>query len=366
MGNDNKIKVLIVETVNSYKRVLREAVERTQVGHVEHIASNVSLAFERLKQNRIDVVLMDMHSPDMNVKKTLSQLRSLHPELVIILFSIDSFGQVNKSVNVSDLSELDYILKLPHEYFPDGIDKISAQLQNMLNQIKTTQFMKSTSFANKLETASPVFKPLNKKWANEHVSLVVIASSTGGPTALETICKGISADFPKPIIIVQHMPAEFTKDLASTLSKKCVLPVVEAKEGDMIAAGKILIAPGGYHLTVRVTDGHYKVVHLDSSSPIHGVRPSADVTLKSVAKVYEGQLVLCVILTGMGSDGKLGVEEIKQKGNGYCIAQSEETCIVYGMPKSVVEAGLADRVEDLESISSCMQEIVAGKGYEHR
>jgi two-component system chemotaxis response regulator CheB len=362
MGNANKIKVLIVEAVNSYKRVLREAVEGTQVGHVEHIASNVSLAFERLRQNRIDVVLLDLNSPDMNGTKTLSQLRSLHPDLVIILFSIENIGQVNTSINVSDLSELDYMIKLSYEYFPDGIDKISARLQNMFSQIITTHPRRSTAFANKLETTSPAVKPLNKKKVNNQVSLVVIASSTGGPAALEMICKGISADFPKPILIVQHMPAEFTKDLASTLSKNCVLPVVEAKEGDKITAGKIMIAPGGYHLTVKVSDGIYKVVSLDTSPPIHGVRPSADVTLKSVAKVYEGERILCVILTGMGSDGKLGVEEIKRNGNGYCIAQSERTCVVYGMPRNVVEAGLADRVEDIESIWSCMQEIVASKG----
>jgi two-component system chemotaxis response regulator CheB len=232
----------------------------------------------------------------------------------------------------------------------------------MFTQIITTQSIMNTAFTNKYETASPVVKPSKKKKANDHVAIVVIASSTGGPIALETICKGISADFPIPIMIVQHMPAEFTKDLANTLSKKCVLPVVEAKEGDMIEAGKILIAPGGYHLTIRVMDGHNKVVHLDTSSPIHGVRPSADVTLKSVAKHYEGERILCVILTGMGSDGKLGVEEIKRQGYGYCIAQSENTCVVYGMPKSVVEAGLADRVEDLESISFCIKEIVASKG----
>jgi two-component system chemotaxis response regulator CheB len=362
MSNANKIKVLIVEAVSSYKRVLREAVEGTQVGQVEHIASNVSLALERLIQNRIDVVLLDMHSPDMNGKKTLSLLRSLQPDLVIILFSIEHLGQVNKSVNVSDLSELDYILKLSHEYFHNGIDKISDRLQNMFTQIMTTQAIISNAFENNRETVSPVWKPLNMKTADDHVALVVIASSTGGPTALETICKGISADFPKPILIVQHMPAEFTKDLAHTLSKKCVLPVVEAKEGDIIAAGKIMIAPGGYHLTVGVTDGHNKVVRLDTSSPIHGIRPSADVMLKSVAKVYEDELVLCVILTGMGSDGKLGVEEIKKGGHGYCIAQSEKTCVVYGMPKSVVEAGLADRVEDLEWISTCIQEIVSSKG----
>ncbi|SEB52584.1 chemotaxis protein CheB [Paenibacillus sp. GP183] len=361
MGSANKIKVLIVEAVNNYKRVLREAVEGTQIGQVEHIASNVSLAFERLRQNQIDVVLLDMHSPDMNGKITLSQLRSLHPELVIILFSIDNLGQVNKSVKVSDLSELDYILNLSREYFPNGIEKISDLLQNMFTQIMTTQSIMSTSFTNKHENTSPAVKPLYRKKSNERVSLVVIASSTGGPTALETICKGISADFPIPIIIVQHMPAEFTKDLANSLSKKCVLPVVEAKEGDLIAAGKIMIAPGGYHLTVGVMDGHNKVVQLDTSPPIHSVRPSADVTLKSVANAYEGELVVCVILTGMGSDGKLGVEEIKQKGSGYCIAQSERTCVVYGMPKSVVEAGLADRIEDLESISACIQEVVASK-----
>jgi two-component system chemotaxis response regulator CheB len=362
MGSANKIKVLIVESVNNYKKVLREAVNETNIGQVEHIASNVTIAFERLRQNQIDVVLMDMHSPDMNGKKTLSLLRSLHPDLVIILFSIENFGQVNKSVNFPDLSELDYILKLSNEYFPNGIEKISALLLNMFTQIMTTQSIMNTSFANKHEAVSPVIKPSKKKKANNQVALVVIASSTGGPTALETICKGISADFPKPILIVQHMPAEFTKDLANTLSKKCVLPVIEAQEGEPITAGKILIAPGGYHLTVKDMDGQYKVVRLDTSPPIHGIRPSADVMFKSVAKVYEDELILCVILTGMGSDGKLGVEEIKKNGRGYCIAQSEKSCVVYGMPKSVVDAGLSDRVVDLESISSCIQEIVASKG----
>jgi two-component system chemotaxis response regulator CheB len=192
------------------------------------------------------------------------------------------------------------------------------------------------------------------------VDLILIASSTGGPVALETIFKELTKEIQIPILVVQHMPREFTNVLAQTLNKKCALTVEEAKEGEVISKGRILIAPGGVHMTVTSV-GSLRKVHLRNSPYVNGVRPAADVLFKSIAQNYPGSRVLTVILTGMGSDGLAGVEELKKNCNCYCMTQSKDSCVVYGMPKSVFEAGLSDEIVELQDIAMRLKQLVLSR-----
>ena len=184
--------------------------------------------------------------------------------------------------------------------------------------------------------------------------LVVIGSSTGGPQALQTVIMGLSKDFPCPIVVVQHMPAGFTAALASRLDSIAAVSVKEAHDGEILVPGCVYIAPGNYHLRILHDAGGRRIA-LSDEPPVGNHRPAVNVMYESVAHL--GKDIVAVILTGMGHDGRDGMHQIKDKG-GYCIAQDEETCVVYGMPKSVIDAGLADEICPLPRIAEAIEAAV--------
>ena len=184
--------------------------------------------------------------------------------------------------------------------------------------------------------------------------LVVIGSSTGGPQALQTVITGLPEHFPCPVVVVQHMPAGFTNALALRLNNVSRVAVREAEHGDVLRSGCVYIAPGNQHLRIR-QEADVRRIILSNEPPVGNHRPAVNVMYDSVAHL--GDDVVAVILTGMGCDGREGMRRIKQNG-GYCIAQDEATCVVYGMPKSVVDAGLADEICPLPKIAEAIEAAV--------
>ncbi len=184
--------------------------------------------------------------------------------------------------------------------------------------------------------------------------LVVIGSSTGGPQALQTVITGLPEHFPCPVVVVQHMPAGFTNALALRLNNVSRVAVREAEHGDVLRSGCVYIAPGNQHLRIR-QEADVRRIILSNEPPVGNHRPAVNVMYDSVAHL--GNDVVAVILTGMGCDGREGMRRIKQNG-GYCIAQDEATCVVYGMPKSVIDAGLADEICPLPKIAGAIQAAV--------
>ncbi|MDU2065986.1 MAG: CheB methylesterase domain-containing protein [Sporomusaceae bacterium] len=186
---------------------------------------------------------------------------------------------------------------------------------------------------------------------------ILIAASTGGPAALNEVCSGLPDRISCPVLIVQHMPPDFTRLLAGSLSKVCKLPIEEATNGQTVLPGHILVAPGGWHMTVKNERGR-KTVELLNTPLVKGVRPAADVLFDSIARSFPRQKILAVILTGMGNDGLDGVRRMKEACNCYCLAQSEESSVIYGMPRSVVDAGLADEVIHLKDMAKRIHQLV--------
>lgn len=184
--------------------------------------------------------------------------------------------------------------------------------------------------------------------------LVVIGSSTGGPQALQTVITGLSEHFPCPVVVVQHMPAGFTNALAGRLDGVSQVNVREAQDGEILESGCVYIAPGNYHLRILHESGVRRIA-LSDEPPVGNHRPAVNVMYDSVASL--GRDVVAVILTGMGNDGREGMRKIKENG-GYCIAQDEATCVVYGMPKSVIDAGLADEICPLPQIANAIEAAV--------
>lgn len=187
-----------------------------------------------------------------------------------------------------------------------------------------------------------------------HKRLVVIGSSTGGPQALQMVLTGFTEHFPCPVVVVQHMPAGFTHALAQRLHGISQVEVREASDGEVLRPGCVYIAPGDRHLRIQQEAGVRRIV-LSDEPPVGNHRPAVDVMYDSVAHL--GNDVVAAILTGMGCDGREGMRRIKQNG-GYCIAQDEATCVVYGMPKSVVDAGLADEICPLPQIADAIEAAV--------
>jgi two-component system chemotaxis response regulator CheB len=217
------------------------------------------------------------------------------------------------------------------------------------------------------ETSSPApspapsqTKPLHevrltgrKRPAAGHAKVIVLGVSTGGPLALHQVVPRLPKDFPVGMLIVQHMPAHFTKSLADRLNTLSHVVVREAQDGDVLEPGLVLIAPGGLHLKIGKDQ---RTIHVtpDPSETLH--RPSVDVTAESVVEAFGGHAV-GVIMTGMGRDGSAGLKKLNAKG-GYVIAQDEESCVVYGMPKAVVDEGIADEVQPLEQLADAIAACV--------
>ncbi len=360
-----KLKVLIVDDSLVYRKILTAAVESTGLAVAGQTASNGVIALERMAQQHFDVVLLDQMMPEMTGIETLSIIRKKYPDMAVIMISDCTKENAAVTVRALEMGALDFILK-PSDSSPDrNMEIIKNHLHILFAQVKikrsTANIIKpplSGHGHQESETLkNPAFGRERKKARLKKVDLTVIAASTGGPVALERICSLLTTDIKKPVLIVQHMPPEFTRVLAESLSRKCLLPVSEGSEGALIKDGEIIVAPGGYHMVVRELDDNRRIIQLEGSEFVNGVRPAADVLFRSVAHTYSGMDVLAVILTGMGSDGTAGVNELKQKCNCYCITQSEPSCTIYGMPKSICDAGLSDEEVDLENIAKRMQQI---------
>ena len=361
-----KLKLMIVASSIFCKNLLAQAIEKTGLGLVEATASDSSLALEKMKQLTVDVMLYNISMPGSNFVLNVENLKKEHQEIFIILSCAPSLAKNISKADIQALDVLDLIVMPSAADSERNIENIKNQLQGMLTQViikKYTSRCLRHNRQNELVMPSSAIAQPTKKKALSSVDLILIASSTGGPNALEVICKQLPSELNKPVLIVQHMQTGLTKQLAQSLDKKCKLPVLEAQDGDMVKPGQILIARGGTHMTIKRSNHTAgSMIKLELLPPVNGVRPSADVLFSSIANVYKGGKILAVILTGMGSDGMRGVEELKKQCECLCLAQSKESCVVYGMPKSVVDAGLADTVEALEHIPYRIMQIVAGKG----
>jgi two-component system chemotaxis response regulator CheB len=270
----------------------------------------------------------------------------------IIIMSIASeTGEA--ALTALDAGAVDFVQK-PTALATEKIFEVSDELIEKVKAAASIH-MSRVKIVSPLSEAEPP-QALASVTRNELVDIVVIGISTGGPQALKQLIPQLPADFPVPVAMVMHMPVGYTEMYASKLNEHSPLDVREAHEGDELRAGSALLAQAGRHLTFRRRADGAVVAHLDSRPFEMPHRPSVDVLFQSAAEVY-GQRVLGVVMTGMGSDGRAGSAWIKAQG-GLIYTESEETCVVYGMPGSVVEAGLSDRSVPLDQMARAIREAV--------
>ncbi|SDY22722.1 chemotaxis-specific protein-glutamate methyltransferase CheB [Tindallia californiensis] len=358
-----KLKALVVDDTIIYRKILTQAIEDTGLCVVDKTAPNGMIALEWLQQKPFDVVLLDVFMPVMDGIEALKQIKKEFPAMAVIMISSDGEDSVQNTVKALELGAMEFIMKPSGGDQTKNIQSITRTLKILFAQIHMHKYEKGnidkrkTSIMDADKKTNHNIKKAERKQAyipyslNKRIKpdIILIASSTGGPVALESIFKKIEEPINKPVLIVQHMPKHFTKVLANSLKSKSGLNISEVEDKQEISSKEVIIAAGGSHMIV-VSEKGKKTLRLLETPMVNGVRPSADVLFKSVAKEFNGYKILVVILTGMGNDGMRGVQELKKRCEVYCISQSEESSVVYGMPRSIEEAGLSDEVLHLNDI----------------
>lgn len=334
------VKVLIVDDSALIRRILKDTLEKHPEIEVIGLAENGKEAIEKLKILNPDVITLDVEMPIMNGLETLEKIMEIKPTPVIMVSALTT-KDAEVTIEALMKGAVDFIAK-PKNLIGE-FDSFSKEFQLKILTVAKSKG-KGIRIAKVLakEVKSPGSHP--KK-------LVIIGASTGGPQTLHQIMSRLNTFHDTSIVIVQHMPPGFTKSLAERLDSVSRYIVKEAEEGEQLRSGVAYIAPGGYHL---VLNG--EVLSLSKDPPVLGVRPSVDVTMLSLVKVFRNNIV-GVLLTGMGSDGTRGLEEIKKNG-GKTIAQDEKSCVVFGMPKSAIERGVVDVVASLDELPREIERMV--------
>ena len=327
-----KMRVLIVDGSVMYRNMFAQAAADLVQNAAVVCVTDASEAIDNIKTRGYEVIVIDAETQGMDA--LLEELATELAKVYVLITARPS--PLNDSICEKALAKgaSDCLVKPINSSYVENFDVIKRKMAGIFEVLdlegeKRHQPRKTIS--------KDGFRP----------EIILIAASTGGPPALENILSKLSWDFPVPILIVQHMLQNFSKNLAQNLNQKSPLTIKIAEDGETVKAGTVYVAPGGTHMKLDADN----TIRLDDAPPINGIRPAADALFASVASSFSGSSVLAVILTGMGRDGEKVLALLKEKKDCFCLAQSEKTSVVYGMPRVVAESGLADKILDLDEIS---------------
>ncbi len=346
------IRVLVVDDSALMRKLIPQMLERDGSIQVVGTAMDGAFALERIAELKPDVVTLDLEMPRMNGTETLRAITRTH-RLPVIVVSAHSTAGATATFKALSMGALDFVAK-PADAASVHMDEIAAEL---ISKIKAAAHS-DLGVAPAVPETPPSAKQPRRKSGTAPTRVVAIGISTGGPNTLQYVLAQLPADFPGTILVVQHMPEGFTEMFARRLNQTCALEVKEACSGDLLLAGRALVCPGNRHMRVR----HMPlgpVVVLSNEERVLGHRPSVDVLFRSVAEEFRSQAI-AVLMTGMGDDGADAMAEVKAAG-GLTIAQSAESCVVYGMPKAAIERGHALRVVPLDAMALMLQAQCAAR-----
>ena len=355
-----KIRAVVVDDSAFMRKSLSLMMEGSGEIEIVGMARDGLEGIEMVKKKMPDIVTMDIEMPKMDGITALQKIMKECPTPVLMVSSLTTDG-AKETLRAMEYGAIDFIPK-EMSYVSVNIGKIKDDL---IEKVKTIVRQKSLSLRLERIRSLGVRKTESNNSRSIPVSLealpnigyraVGLGISTGGPLSLQKVVPKITAKLSVPLFIVQHMPPKFTKSLAERLNSLSEVEVREAEDGEIVKSGVVYIAPGGLHMVVeKTTANQVKIVITDK--PVESLHhPSVDVMINSLLKVY-GKYTLGVIMTGMGHDGAGAIKELKLLG-GYSIAQDEESCVVYGMPKAIVDAGFADLVLPLEIIPEAINKV---------
>ena len=337
------IRVLVVDDSAFVRKVVREMLSRSPFLEVVGIARDGEEALEMTEQLRPDVITLDLNMPRSDGLSFLREQMARRPIPVIVLSIASESGEL--VMQALDLGAVDVVRK-PTALATDRVFEIASDLVGKV---------KAAALARVRQPSSPIVSEKSRDPTPIQAGktdILVIGVSTGGPQALKRLIPQLPANFPIPVGVVLHMPVGYTELFARSLASVTRLPVTEAQDGQSIVAGTVLLAPAGFHLSLVRQAGRPPAARLSLQPLGTPHRPAVDVLFQTAAEVY-GERTLGVVLTGMGSDGTAGAAWVKAQG-GRIFTEAEETCVVYGMPRSVVEAGLSDRSVPLDKMAEAI------------
>lgn len=354
--------ILVVDDSALMRRVLCDIIDSDERFHVQDRATNGLEALDLLTRKNYDAVILDVNMPRMNGLELLKELQTRKIHVRVMMVSTDTCEGAKTTLDALELGALDFVHK-PGTAMDCRTADFKEKLLNTLAVVVESRMLtyeRPAAAPVKIEPVAPV-RPGSlagrRMTAAAGNKIVALASSTGGPKALQSVVPKLPKALKAPVVIVQHMPAGFTASLAERLDALSEIHVKEAAEGDVLEAGVVYIAMGGKHLNIVTTGGKYSIHYSDEPSR-EGVKPCANYMYESLRESKFDQVV-CVVMTGMGADGTKGIQNLKEKKKLHVIAQEAGTCAVYGMPRSIVNAGLADQIVPLEQIA---QEIIMNVG----
>jgi two-component system chemotaxis response regulator CheB len=346
-----KIRILVVDDSVVIRRLVSDVLSQDSDLHVVGTAPNGRIALDKITQVNPDIVTLDVEMPEMDGLQALAVMRKSHPRLPVIMFSTLTERGASVTLDALSLGASDYVTK------PSNVGSTTAGMarvrDELIPRIKALCWRNGVREAKApapMRTAigtTPV--PTAATRVNRRVDIVAIGVSTGGPNALAELMPALPADFPVPMVIVQHMPPIFTRLLAERLSANSSIEVKEAVAGGEIKPGRAWVAPGNYHMLIEKSAENYRI-KLNQEPPENSCRPAVDVLFRSVVESH-GAGTLAVVLTGMGQDGFRGCERIHEVG-GQILVQDEASSVVWGMPGYVAKAGFADQVLPLNQLAA--------------
>ncbi|MBD7983549.1 chemotaxis response regulator protein-glutamate methylesterase [Sporosarcina sp. Sa2YVA2] len=368
-------KVLVVDDSAFMRKLISDMLSKHPLLEIVGIARNGKDALAKVVELKPDVITMDIEMPLMNGLEALQQIMKHQPTPIVMLSSTTETGARN-TMMAMEYGAVDFIAKpggpislnlqdVEQEIIEKVVAASKVNVKHLVNEYNVQKSEKKIQ-AKPIETSiyDSLINPPKKHITSEknlfskmYETFVIIGTSTGGPRALQEVLTRLPASLQVPILIVQHMPAGFTKSLALRLDGLSEIRVKEAEDGEVLEKGVAYIAPGGKHMKMKKCSLGYCVLLDDSELPRKGHRPAVDVLLESAA-LQNGLQFVTVIMTGMGYDGREGMQKLKDANPTITIAESEKTSVVYGMPKAINDAGLADRIEDLQNISTAIIETL--------
>jgi two-component system chemotaxis response regulator CheB len=372
------VRVLVADDAVLFRRLLADVLASLPDVEVVGSAANGKIAIQKVRELKPDLLTLDIEMPEMDGLAVLDALlRSGEPPVEVIVVSALSRRGGDLTMRALEKGAFDFITK-PDAATPEqGREalrrELAVRVRAVAHRLEVRSILRGKSSPAPSETSATnlsgeralgasslggVAMRMQRLSNPEKPDMVLIGVSTGGPVALAKLLPAIPKDIGVPILIVQHMPPIFTKALADSLAAKCAVRVREAIHGESPEANTVYIAPGGRQMRLAAGAGNQPIVELTDDPPENNCRPAVDYLFRSAANRFPGRS-MAVILTGMGSDGTLGLRLLKRHGC-YVIAQDEASCVIYGMPKAAVDAGVTDVVLPLESIAGRITSIVKG------
>ncbi|WJW74555.1 chemotaxis response regulator protein-glutamate methylesterase [Thiohalobacter sp. IOR34] len=351
------VRVLVVDDSGFFRRRIVEILDADPAIEVVGTAADGLQAVQKVLELKPDVVTMDIEMPVMDGITAVRRIMAVRPTPVL-MFSSLSYEGAKATLDALEAGAVDFLPKRFDEFAQDreAAKRLLCSRVLVVGRRGRGEVPAAPSAVrHPLSGPAPLAAPAGRGRVPQ---LVAIGCSTGGPVALLQVLKALPGDWPVPLLLIQHMPASFTPAFAQRLDQQCAIRVKEAEDGEPLEAGTAYLAPGGRQLTLSGRGGRYGLRVADGDPALH-YRPSVDITFQSLARDFSGR-VLALVLTGMGADGREGARALKARG-AEIWAQDEASCVIFGMPGAIVEAGLADQVLPLSEIGPALARAVAGR-----